>query len=224
MYIKGIILLILFSVAVNRLFSQDTLTVKDTVITPAATVISADTLIVDTTSARVRHSPRKAAIRSAIVPGWGQIYNKKYWKLPLVYTAIGIPIGTFFYNKSWYNKTREAARMLLNTPPDTAGYQGRVDAQLFSYFQTGNPVSAGTRLLNLRNEFRKNMDYSILFTLLFWGVNVMDATVDAHLREFDVSDDISLRIKPVLFYPTNSLGLSLVFSVKDKRTLKPFHY
>src|SRR4051812_33941011 len=54
------------------------------------------------------HSPHKAAVRSAIIPGWGQVYNKKYWKVPIVYTAIGIPAGLFFYNKKWYERTNYA--------------------------------------------------------------------------------------------------------------------
>ena len=56
------------------------------------------------------HSPRKATLRSLIIPGWGQIYNKKYWKLPLVYAAIGIPAYTFTYNRKWYNKQNTRCR------------------------------------------------------------------------------------------------------------------
>ncbi len=215
---KGIYLLVFIMLTGVCAIAQDTLIVRDTVLEPAAAVISTDTLVLakDTVTIK-KHSPRKAAIRSAIIPGWGQVYNKKYWKVPIVYTAIGIPIGTFIYNRQWYNRTREAARMLLSTPPDTANYQQRVDALLYPFFRTSNPSSSGSRLLNLRNEYRKNMDYSILFTLLFWGLNVMDATVDAHLKEFDVSEDISLKIKPTLMGPSNTLGLSLVFTLNDKK-------
>lgn len=154
-----------------------------------------------------KHSPRKAAIRSAIIPGWGQVYNKKIWKVPIVYAAIGIPIGTFIYNKNWYTKTRDAARMIASN--DTANYKGRVDPQLWVFFSTDNAIGS---LLNYRNEFRRNMDYSILITLLFWGLNVVDATVDAHLKDFDVSDDLSLRIKPALIN-YNTPGVSFVFTI-----------
>jgi hypothetical protein len=69
---------------------------------------------------------------------------------------------------------------------------------------------AQSSLLRYRNEFRKNMDYSILFTLLIWGLNIVDATVDAHLKGFNVSDDLTL--KPALL-PGNTPGISLVFSL-----------
>ncbi len=157
-----------------------------------------------------RHSPKKAAIRSAIIPGWGQVYNKKYWKVPIVYTAIGIPIGTFLYNRKWYTRTRDAAKMLAATPPDTANYRQRVDEKLYVYFSTPGALPT---LLRYRNDFRKNMDYSILFTLLFWGLNVVDATVDAHLRDFDVSDNLSMHIKPTIMTGSYTAGLSVVFTI-----------
>jgi hypothetical protein len=77
---------------------------------------------------------------------------------------------------------------------------------------------------NYRNEFRKNMDYSILITLLFWGLNVMDATVDAHLKDFDVSDKITLRIKPTILTGTSTAGVSFVFTIGNKpaRTLRSY--
>lgn len=160
------------------------------------------------TAGKPRHSPRKAAIRSAILPGWGQVYNKKYWKVPIVYTAIGIPIGTFLYNQKWYSRTRDAAKMLANN--DTANYRQRVDEKLYVYFSTPGALPT---LLRYRNDFRKNMDYSILFTLLFWGLNVVDATVDAHLKDFDVSDNLSMRIRPTILTGSTTAGVSVVFTI-----------
>jgi hypothetical protein len=164
------------------------------------------TIIVDT-GAKKKHSPKKAAIRSAILPGLGQIYNKKYWKLPIVYTAIGIPIGTFIYNKKWYNLTKDAAKMI--STGDTINYKNRVDSRLYIFFEVPEYLNA---LLNARNEFRRNMDYSILFVLLFWGLNVVDATVDAHLKDFDIGDNLSLKIKPSLLQGNQIAGLSLTLS------------
>lgn len=155
-----------------------------------------------------RHSPRKAAIYSAVLPGLGQIYNKKYWKLPLVYAAVGIPIYTFVDNQKWYKRARDAAKMLSNN--DTANYKGRVDPQLYIYFTTPNALSS---LLQFRNQVRRNMDYSILFTLLLWGLNVVDATVDAHLKDFDISDNLSMKIRPTLLSQGSLAGLSMVFTI-----------
>lgn len=166
---------------------------------------SADTGSIKADTVR-RFSPRKAAIRSAILPGWGQVYNKKYWKVPLVYAAIGIPAYTFFYNKRWYEKTRDAAKLLAIG--DTANFRNRVDPKLYVFFTTSNSVSS---LLNYRNQFRRDMDYSVLFFLVAWGLNVVDATVDAHLKGFDVSDDLSLKIQPKF---DRGAGIALVLQFK----------
>lgn len=171
-------------------------------------------ITIDTT-AKKKFIPRQATIRSAILPGWGQVYNKKYWKLPLVYAAVGIPVYSFFYNKGWYTKTRDAARMVANN--DTLDYKTRVDPKLHIFFST--PGALGS-LLNYRNEFRRDMDYSILFTLLAWGLNVVDATVDAHLKGFDISEDLSLKIKPTILSGTSTAGVSLVFSIGKNDTYR----
>lgn len=172
------------------------------------------TIAADTTK-KPKHDPRKAALRSAIIPGWGQIYNKKYWKVPLVYAAIGIPAYLVIDNNRWYNRTRYALRLIASS---TSGSQSWLDSlnnvhpQLKHFVDEKNSSS----LINYRNEFRRNMDYSILFGLLFWGLNVVDATVDAHLKDFDVSDDLSLRIQPALL-PGNAAGISFVLTIGNTR-------
>jgi len=170
-----------------------------------------DAITVDTLK-KAKHSPRKAAIRSAIIPGWGQAYNRKYWKIPIVYAAIGVPVGTFIYNRNWYAKTRDAAKMIGSG--DTANYQSRVDPQLWVFFTRDNTLGS---LLNYRNEFRRNMDYSILITLAMWGLNVIDATVDAHLKEFDVSEDLSMKIRPTLNHFNMTPGLSVVMTIGKRK-------
>ncbi len=171
-----------------------------------------ESLPIDTT--QEKHSPRKAAIRSAIIPGWGQVYNKKYWKVPIVYTAIGIPAYLYIDNQKWYNKTRYALAV-IQSGTTNADSLSRVDPQL--QWMVENKAEASVR--NYRNQFRRNMDYSILYGLLMWGLNVVDATVDAHLKDFDVSDDISLKVQPAVL-PGNAPGVSLVFTLKHRpRTL-----
>ena len=150
-----------------------------------------------------RHSPRKAAIRSAIIPGWGQVYNGKYWKIPIVYTAIGIPAYLFFDNKTWYERTKYAYAVALAANP-TADSLAKVHSKLRPLVDRKSTNS----LINYRNEFRKNMDYSVLFFLLFWALNIVDATVDAHLKDFNVTPDLSLKFKPAV--SNNNYGLSLI--------------
>jgi hypothetical protein len=159
------------------------------------------------------HSPRQATIRSLIIPGWGQIYNKKYWKVPLVYGAIGFPAYLFTYNKKWYNKTKYALSIIANnryTGQDAADSIAKVDPQLRIFVEQKELGS----LVNYRNEFRRDMDYAILFTILMWGLNVVDATVDGHLRGFDVSDELTLKVRPALIANTMTPGVSVVVSLK----------
>lgn len=158
-------------------------------------------------SIAMKYDPRRATIRSAIIPGWGQATNKKYWKIPIVYAALGITAGVFNYNLQQYRKVRFAYFTLLNN--DTANFRN-VSPELQPFIAAGDNGLGALR--NYRTEFRKNIDYSVLFFILFWGLNVVDATVDAHLRGFDVSKDVSLKIKPSI--SSNAAGISFVFNFK----------
>jgi len=116
------------------------------------------------------HDPRKATLRSAIIPGLGQAYNHEYWKIPIVYGALSIPAATFVYNNNWYQRTKQAYNILVNNPADTNKI---------------NPKLKGLSVESLqyyRNTFRKDRDYSVVFFLFAWGLNVVDATVFGHLK------------------------------------------
>ena len=139
---------------------------------------------------RKKHDPRKATLYSTFCPGLGQIYNHRYWKLPLVYAAVGIPTYTFFYNKSWYNKCQYAL-VLIVTGSTNADSLAKVDPKLKTFVTNADDNS----LRSYRNEFRKDLDYSVLFFLLFWGLNIVDATVDAHLMNFDVTNELSIHLQ-----------------------------
>ncbi|HTD94158.1 MAG TPA: DUF5683 domain-containing protein [Chitinophagaceae bacterium] len=156
------------------------------------------------------YNPRKAAIRSAIFPGLGQIYNKKYWKLPIVYAGLGISGSIFVYNLKWYKRTRFAFKVLY--AKDTASFP-RVYRDLQLYI-AGNQLS---RLQYARDQYRRDIDYSALFFMVMWGLNVVDAAVDAHLKGFDVSPDLSFRIKPGHSEMAGTNGLSLVLTVGKTR-------
>ncbi|RYY31631.1 MAG: hypothetical protein EOO04_00450 [Chitinophagaceae bacterium] len=205
---------------VPRLQPRDTVNLGQPGDTTQAVIITADTVITGTKPDSIKkHSPRTASLRSAILPGWGQIYNKKYWKLPIVYAAIGIPVYLIYDNKRWYDRARYALLVASTHPNIDSISLGKVHPQLQAMTRAG----AVNSIRNYRNEFRKNMDYSILVTLLFWGLNVIDATVDAHLKGFDVSDEISMRVKPVIMPGTRTPGLSFVFTLRDNpsRPIRP---
>lgn len=159
-------------------------------------------------SAFKAHSPKKAALRSAILPGWGQIYNKKYWKLPIVYGALGTCAGIFFYNLGNYKNTKFAYRVKYNMRVNGT------DSALFSSIKANLQPLSEESLRFYRNQFRRDIDYSALVFLLLWGLNVVDATVDAHLMSFDVSPDLSLRLRPGHSEFAGTNGLSLVLSIR----------
>lgn len=165
---------------------------------------------IDTIVKKKVHSPRQATLRSLMIPGWGQVYNKKYWKVPLVYGAIGFPAYLFFDNRKWYNKTRYALSIVVNDRYNNVDSMAKLEPQLRALVDR----KAQGSLVNYRNQFRKNMDYSILFTLLMWGINIVDATVDGHLKEFDVSEELSLKVKPSMVPGSMAPGISLVVSFK----------
>lgn len=123
-----------------------------------------------------------------------------------MYGALGTTALVFRFNLTEYNKVRYAYTVLVNK--DTANYKN-VSTELKPYIQ----YNALQDLRGARNEYRKNIDYSVLVFLLFWALNVVDATVDAHLKGFDVSSDLSMRIKPDLNTGLHTPGLSFIFDL-----------
>lgn len=205
----------------NNAFTQrpDTLRPKDTTrpVIKASKKPAKDSLVVIGRTAKngttvydtvPYHSPRKATLRSALIPGWGQAYNREYWKIPIVYGIISIPTVLFFYNNSYYKKTKFAyeARFRAETLGDTSQLRF-IDPELkgLSTFS----------LQSYRNSFRQSRDYSVIWFLLAWGLQVADATVFAHLKQFDVSKDLSMEVTPTFNNITRSAGLGLTLNLKS---------
>ena len=167
-----------------------------------------------------KHDPHKATLYSTFCPGLGQIYNRKYWKLPLVYAAVGIPAYTYFYNRDWYKKCQYALAVALSTNPSSDSIK-KVDPKL-AYFVS---IKDDADIRTYRNQFRKDQDYSIIFFLLFWGLQIVDATVDAHLMNFDISPELSLHLRDGSGSPGNALipgsaspaGIGLAFDLHKAR-------
>ncbi|MFN8305795.1 MAG: DUF5683 domain-containing protein [Ferruginibacter sp.] len=155
------------------------------------------------------YNPRIAMYRSAILPGWGQATNKKYWKIPVVYAALGTTTYIFFRNVKQYREARDA-------------YLNAIDGNPGNDFEIPQPYYSvkdqPERIKNFRNQVRQNVDYTVLFFILFWGLNVVDATVDAHLKTFDVSDDLSLRIRAGYSELAQTNGISLVLNIGKNRS------
>jgi len=141
-----------------------------------------------------RHSPAKATVLSLILPGAGQVYNKKVWKVPIVYAALGGTIYAVSYNKRQYKKFRTAYLYRVDDDPNTTDEY--VDI-----------VSNSQDLRTIRDYYRKNMELSYVGLSLVYILNATDAFVDAHLFEFDVGDDLSLRLSPNI--QSESVGLRI---------------
>lgn len=119
-------------------------------------------------------SPAKAAFYSAIFPGLGQAYNKKYWKMPLVYGAIGASVYFYVWNNDKYHEFRDVYKRRQ------AGFTD--DAY---------PFLDDDRLIRAQKFYQKNRDISALITGLFYILNIVDANVDAHLMQFNVDDNLT---------------------------------
>ncbi len=195
----------LFLSPVSKVFAQnkeDTLLIKNN-----TSGTSGKSLLAQDTTGKKKHNPKIATFRSAVLPGWGQAYNKKYWKIPIVYGALGTTAGVFLYNLKTYKLLRKA--VIYRLDKDTSN--DRLIAPEFAGLSTES-------IRFYRNAYRQNIDYSVLVFLIFWGLNVVDATVDGHLKAFDVSPDIGMKIRPGFNSTTNGAGLSLVFFFKDKNS------
>ncbi|MBC7868038.1 MAG: hypothetical protein H7X88_10950 [Gloeobacteraceae cyanobacterium ES-bin-316] len=151
-----------------------------------------------------KYNPNVAVRRSLILPGWGQYTNKKYWKIPLVYGALGTTAFIFFRNISQYKDARNAYILASDTIP---GNDILIKQPYFSV------KDQPERIRVFRNAVRQNIDYSVLFFIAFWGLNVADAAVDAHLKTFDVNDDLSLQIKGGYSPMAHTNGVSLVLHI-----------
>jgi hypothetical protein len=182
-----------------------------TVDSAKTTVTTVDSSAKGVTKKTTVYDPKKAVLRSIIFPGLGQIYNKKYWKLPIVYGAMGISAGVFIYNLKSYKDTRFAYQAKYKASQVNATAADSVD-----YFKIKPPLERYSleTLKYYRDSFRRDIDYSVLVFVLLWGLNVVDAAVDAHLKAFDVSPDLSLRIKPGHSQMAGTNGLSLVLAFK----------
>jgi hypothetical protein len=130
-----------------------------------------------------QHTPKRAALYSALLPGAGQYYNRQYWKIPVIYAGMGASFYFLISNTNNYRKFRTA--YLASLDP-----LGSDDPLTKSY--------TSAQLKTLQDAYRQDLDMTVLFTTLGFTLQVMDALVFAHLKNFDVSRDLSIRIRPAL--------------------------
>jgi hypothetical protein len=182
-FIFGITFLLFASSVCSAQVKGDTIIQKrDTIFTTGAPH--------DTAKAAVKkepgkyHSPKKAALFSAVVPGAGQVYNKKYWKLPIIYGGFAGLAYAFNLNQRRYVTYRNALKSRLDQDPST------VDPYITMY--------SDDQLTTLYQYYHRYRDLTVIGGAALYLLNIVDAAVDAHLFTFNVSDDLSLNIHPTL--------------------------
>ncbi|HEY2581280.1 MAG TPA: DUF5683 domain-containing protein [Mucilaginibacter sp.] len=167
------------------------------------------------------HSPKKAVYRSLFIPGWGQLYNHRWWKVPLIYTGLGLLGWAIVFNNTYY---QEFLQLSIYREHGTSPNPGdKYYNEYILYNNPANPVPTQS-LYDAQDAYRRNRDLSILGFVGFWGINVMDAYIDAKfINSYTMDNNLSMKITPQLLnqpmYAQNLNGL-LIPGLKITFTLK----
>lgn len=147
-------------------------------------------------------APSKAAFYAAILPGLGQAYNKKYWKIPIVYGVLGTSTGFYIYNNKQYNRFRSAFKLMkANKPHEFDGVNGNV-------------LLSEEALENAQKRFKEDKDLSLFITVGLYVLQIVEASVDAHLMQLNTNDDLSFNPNIIIDPITNKIttGISITYS------------
>ena len=156
---------------------------KDT----AKIVVKKTPAIKDSARIEIEAMPRRAALKSAMLPGLGQIYNKRWWKVPLVYGGF-VGIGLVFeFNQRYYQIFLKEAQYRQENP-------GKKENPLFTPYTTEG-------IINIKDSYRRDRDLSVLAGLGFYAITIIDAYVDAKFFRFDISNDLTLQVNPTINQP-----------------------
>lgn len=170
------------------------------------------------------HSPHKATVYSALLPGLGQIYNRKYWKVPILYAGIGVTVYAIGWNTGQYNDYKDGYidfSKYLEYKNQAEG-DGIIEPTLKRYEKLVRDVdfentSAAddnwykTRFKNGKDKYKRDRDFSYIILFGVYVLNIIDATVDAHLTNFNINDELSMTVQPKMNYSPvsgSTLGLS----------------
>lgn len=148
------------------------------------------------------HSAKKATYYSMMLPGLGQAYNKKYWKIPIIYAGFGT-LGYFIsFNGKEYRNFRQAYNIVATG-----------DSVNFSNHYVVRYNANLDQLREGRNYYRRNLEFNYILAVLLYVLNIVDASVDGNLYDFDVSDDVSIKFEPMqnnmVYRPEPAVGITL---------------
>lgn len=165
--------MVFFSVIVLVLFHATTLQAQYAADSPANEIIDTEVFL---------PSPTRAAMLSATLPGLGQLYNRKYWKVPIIYAGFGTLIYFVDLNSKQYNGWRKAWLARVDGNPNT----------IDDY-----PLHSTDVLERAMNYYRRNLEITYMLAAALYLLNILDASVDAHLMNFDVGESLSMGLQPV---------------------------
>lgn len=149
-------------------------------------------------TAAFRPDPEKVVWLGAIIPGYGQIVNKKYWQLPIVYGAyMGCAFAVTWFS-SEYQFYKSAYRDMIDSDPTTNSHLEYLNNMGITLEQMGGEAAYRDRLKSFQDNYRRYRDYSILVSVGVYGLSILWAYVDAQLYDFDISPDLSLNISPTI--------------------------
>lgn len=144
------------------------------------------------------HSPHKATLYSAVLPGLGQAYNKKYWKIPIVYAALGSVVYGISFNTKYYNIYKTAYRdLIIQDPANTSYMDIAKKVNLSQEDALGDDYEwFKTALENQKKYYKRNRDLCYFGFVAVYVLNMIDASVDAHFFNYDISNELSLELVP----------------------------
>lgn len=143
------------------------------------------------------HSPKKAALYSTLLPGLGQAYNKKYWKIPIIYAGFGTIVYFIGWNNGNYKTMKLAYNDLIDTNEDTNSHLEILPSN-WDLSNSTDYANFKTALTKQQDYYRRNRDLLVIGMFAFYGLNVIDASVDAHFFDFDISEDLSFNWQPAM--------------------------
>lgn len=181
--------------------------------------VSNDSLtVVALPTQKIVRSPKKASIYAALFPGLGQIYNRKYWKLPIVYGGYAGLIYIFGWNNNYYKDYYQGYRIISQytssndmSVSDRAFLDNLIKNPSIDLDNSSTFSYISTQLKSGKDYYRRNRDLTIIGIAALHILSIIDASVDANLFDFDISDDLSMRVEPM---PCDFNGSNMVMGLK----------
>ena len=138
------------------------------------------------------HSPGKAVLHSLMVPGWGQVYNRRWWKVPVIYAGLGLIAWAYLFNKTYYDETINVVRFRQSGTVPNPG------SKYYQVYQDYAPYSTQT-LTDAVFVAKRNRDLSVIGFVAAWGIQLADAYVDAKfIHSYTMDDNLSFKVKPTV--------------------------